>query len=118
MTDFRDLQKLLGKKGEDNLEEWLEYHWNNFAADFNIGIQNLDFESNFKSEKVSASVSDGVETRIEHNLSNIPESHIVLNGIGGVIKGSTNWTNKNIYLTLDSDLYASKTKSVDILILG
>ena len=100
-----------------NFNEWLEYHWNNFVADFNIGMQNIDLSSNFKSLRSTVNVSDSVVTEVRHNLGVIPSAHIVLNGVGGVIRGGE-WTRQSVFLTLDSDLYTGKTKSVDVIILA
>ena len=118
MSAFRELRRLLGKEGAVNFGEWLDVHWNNFTADFNIGMQNIDLDSNFKSFRITATVSDGSEAVINHQLGVIPSGHLVLNGVGGVIRGDTAWTSKTAFLTLDSDLYSGKTKSVDVIILA
>jgi hypothetical protein len=118
VANFRELRRLLGRQGEVNFTEWLEYHWNNFVADFNIGMQNLDLDSNFKSYRETVTITDGAEVAIRHGLGVVPSGHLVLNGIGGVVRGTSNWTRQNAFLILDSDLYTGKSKEVDVIILA
>lgn len=118
MGKFRELQRLLGKAGETNFQKWLEIHWNNFTADFNLGMENLDLESNFKSQRTTISLTEGTDTSISHALGVVPSGHLVLNGVAGVIRGADDWSSGTIYLTLDSDLYSGQTKEVDLLILA
>ena len=117
MTKFREIRRLLGASGEVNFEKLKELHWNDFVADFNLGVENLDLEDNFKSFRTTVDVNDSDEISILHGLGVVPAGHLVMNGIAGVIRGSK-WTTIESFLIVDTDLYLGKVKTVDILILG
>jgi len=122
MAIFRDIIKIKPVKSERiSLEEQFQKEkdaerWNDFAADFNNGIVSLKFTDNFKAEMLTLTASDSAEVLVDHKLGAIPSMFLVVNGVAGVLRGETEWTNNKVSFVLDNDLYSSKSKEVKLLI--
>lgn len=84
-------------KFEDITEDFTE----EMAQSLNVGLINLSFKDNFKSDIVTIhEIGAGAEFLVSHNLKKTPEYRIILRQEGGeyITDSIGKWNDKAIYL--------------------